>query len=547
MSHLTRPSVQRLGALVAAGTLATSGLVASLAAPAQAADTDPRPVSIGASWLETQLPAGVLHYPDTGFGAYNDYGLTIDAGISLATVGGHDDTVTSVSDAIATAVGADLYITGEEFGDTGSTYAGAVAKTAVFADAAGGDPTDFGGVDLITRLEAQVDSTAPNDGRLFDTSTFGDNANALGQAFAARALSAAGSPDAGAVTDFLLEQQCSAGFFRLNFSDTDATDQSCDAASSPSPDTDATAMAVLQLSAIGNPSQAVTDALADAKTWLLAAQRSDGSFGGGTSTEASNTNSTGLAGWALGELGDDAAATRAAAWVRGHQIDELGACTSAISDQRGAIGYDDDAVAAGRTDGITLGTLDQWRRATAPTLPVLQWAPAATSALSITGPTGYLKAGSTATYHVSGAAPGATVCVSGIGAAHRVVAPASGSFAVALTMPAGTAVRTATAAISGAADALQVQVLGARNLTVTPARKTKHRGTKVRVTVTGLAPAEQVRLRFRGVTVRTGVADPSGRFTRLVKVGHRLGKARIAAWGQFSTIRNGHAVIRVVR
>jgi hypothetical protein len=94
---------------------------------------------------------------------------------------------------------------------------------------------------------------------------------------------------------------------------------------------------------------------------------------------------------------------------------------------------------------------------------------------------------------------------------------------------------------------LQVQVLGAKNLTVTPARKTKHRGTKVRVTVTGLAPAEQVRLRFRGVTVKTGVADPSGRFTRLVKVGHRLGKARIAAWGQFSTIRNGHAVIRVVR
>src|SRR5689334_2528074 len=127
MSHL-----RRLCALVAAGTLTTTGLVATLAAPAQAADIDTRPATIGASWL--------------------------------AALGGHGTSVTAIRTAIATAVSAGRYITGEEFGDTGSTYAGAVAKTAVFAKAAGGNPTSFGGVNLITRLEAQVLGTAPNAG-----------------------------------------------------------------------------------------------------------------------------------------------------------------------------------------------------------------------------------------------------------------------------------------------------------------------------------------------------------------------------------------------
>lgn len=542
MSHL-----RRLCALVAAGTLASTGLVASLAAPAQAADTDTRPATIGASWLEGQLTNGLLHYPDTGFGAYDDYGLTIDGGLSLAALGGHDTAVTAIRTAIATAVGAGHYISGDEFGDTGSTYAGAVAKTAVFAKAAGGDPTSFGGVDLITRLEAQVQSSAPIAGRLADTTTFSDFANVLGQSFAANALSRAGSVKAASVIDFLLQQQCSAGFFRLSFSAKDAVDQSCDAATSPTPDTDATAVAVLQLSQVASPSQAVTDAIADAEDWLLGAQRTDGSFGGGASTEAPNTNSTGLAGWVLGTLGDDDAATKAAVWVRAHQADELSVCGNQLTTQPGALGYDDAAVAAGESDGITAATLDQWRRATAPTLPVLQWTPASASPLTLTGPTGFLKAGSVATYQVTDATPGAKVCVSGIGAARRIV-PLTGSFSVALTMPAGTADRVVTAAIShGGSDSLQVQVLGTKTLKVTPGRTTKHRGSRLRVVVTGLQPGEHTELRFRGVTRASGLADPSGRFVRTIKVGRKLGKARIVARGEFPGIRHGRAFIHVVR
>jgi hypothetical protein len=537
----------RLCALGAVSTLTIAGLATGLAtAPADAVTLDSRPTSIGAGWLEGQLTGGLLHYPDTGFGAYDDYGLSIDAGLSLDAIGGHGTAVTAIRAAVAGAV--NHYITGENFGDAGSTYAGAVAKSAAFAQASGGSATSFGGVNLITRLEAQVSTTSPNVGRLSDTSSFGDFANTLGQAFAANALSAAGSGKAGSVVDFLLEQQCSAGFFRLSFSATGAVDQSCDAAGTATPDTDATAMAILQLSRIASPTQAVIDAIDHAELWLLDAQRADGSFGGGASTEAPNTNSTGLAGWALGELGDDTAATNAAVWVRAHQADEATACADALSDETGALGYDDAAVAAGRTDGITSATLDQWRRATAPTLAVLQWAPASTSTLALSGPTGYLAAGTASTFHVTGAAPGAQVCVSGVGAPRHLVASPAGATSAKLTMPAGTADRIVTASVGSSSSASFVaKVLGAKKLSVKPAKDRIHRGARLKVVVRGLAPGERVTLRFRGRTVRTGVATPEGRFVRHFRVGHKLGKARVVARGEFPSLRHGRATVRVVR
>lgn len=543
MSHL-----RRLCALVAVATLAFTGLTVA-GSPAQAAVTpDPRPLSIGATWLEGQLTNGLLHYPDTGFGAYDDYGLSIDVGLSLAAIGGHDTAVTAVRNAIATAVGGGHYIAGDEFGDAGSTYAGAVAKSAVFAKVSGGNPASFGGVNLITRLEAQVSSTAPNAGRISDTSSFGDFANTIGEAFAARALTDAGSAKAPSVTTFLLDQQCAAGFFRLSFSATAAADQSCDAAGG-APDTDVTALASLQLAAIASPTQAVTDALAAAKSWLHGAQHADGSFGGGASTEAPNTDSTGLAGWALGELGDTAAAAKAATWVRAHQADEPTACPSQLSGPpTGALGYDDAAVAAGRTDGITTAVLDQWRRATAPALPVLQWAPPATAQFDVSGPTDFVQAGAAVPFQVTGAAPGSTVCVSGVGAPRSLVAPASGAFPVVVTMPDGTANRTIVASVGkGDSAGFVARVLGATTLSVTPARTKVHRGKRVRVVVTGLVPAEHVTIRLRGVVVRSGNADPDGRLVKRFRVGHKLGKARIVAQGEFPSIRHGRVVVRVVR
>jgi len=90
-------------------------------------------------------------------------------------------------------------------------------------------------------------------------------------------------------------------------------------------------------------------------------------------------------------------------------------------------------------------------------------------------------------------------------------------------------------------------VLGATTLSVTPARTKVHRGKRVRVVVTGLVPAEHVTIRLRGVVVRSGIADPDGRLVKRLRVGHKLGKARIVAQGEFPSIRHGRVVVRVVR
>lgn len=542
MSHLSR----RLGALVAASALTLSGLTL-LAGPAQAAAADPRPGTVGADWLAGQLTNGLMHNPN--FGGFDDYGLSIDAGLALDAVGGHGSDVQAISTAVAGAIGS--YVTGEDFGDTGSSYAGATAKAAVFARVAGDDPTAYGGLDLVTRLEARVAASAPITGRIEDLSSFGDYANTIGQAFAVNALDAASSTKAADALSFLLEQQCSAGYFRLYMTeDKTATDQTCEggrASGASDPDPDATSTAIRMLLPQIDTSPAAARAVGKAEGWLLGHQHADGSFGGGTSTTGANANSTGLAGWALGALGDSDAAAAAAVWVRQHQADELASCPNALSSETGAIGYDATAVADGRTAGITDATSDQWRRATSQALPALVYAPAGTQDLTLAGPTGYVRAGTTVTYHVHGAVPGDKVCITGVGAATPAAAGPDGAAAVAVALPAGTADRTAV--VSGrqpGTASVVTKALGAKTLTVTPARFTKRRGTRLHVVVSGLAPGEQVRLRFRGVTVRSGYADPSGHFARYLRVGQKLGRARIVAWGEFPTIRHGRAVIRVV-
>jgi len=537
MSHL-----RRVCALAAAATLSLGG-VTLVASPARAASTDSRPVSIGAAWLASQLTDGLL---PGDFGPL--YGPSIDAALSLQAVGQGAGSVAAIRAAVEGAVQKNDYITGEAFGDTGSTYAGAVAKTLVLAEQTGGGQTSFGGVNLVTRLEAQVSSAAPDAGRVTDTSTFGDFANTLGQAFAARGLSAAASTKAGSAVSFLLLQQCSDGYFRQDFAAPAAADQTCDAGiatGDSAPSIDATAIAAQQLQAISSPSPAVTDAISKATTWLLSHQRGDGSFAADAQL-GTNANSTGVAGAVLGNAGQTAAAARAATWVRAHQVDEAPGCVSALAGQTGAIGYDDAALADGRASG--LGGGQQWRIATAQALPSLASAPSAGSTLTLTGPGGFVKATSTATYRVTGAAPGTTPCVTGIGGSHRLTADANGAASVDLTLPAGTAVRTATVtAPGGASAAAATRVLGARTFKVRPARWTVHRGARLHVVVRGLVRGERVTLRLRGVTVKVGTANGRGRFVSDLRVGRRLGRAKIVARGQFPAIRHGVAVIHVVR
>ena len=416
----------------------------SLAVPANAAAAngraiDPRPARIGAAWLAGELQGGLLkgQFLDSEGNAveFADYGLSIDAAFALAAVDRRPKAVAAITKAIAKNV--DSYTTGADFGTPEDVYAGATAKTLALATDRGRNPRRFGGVDLVARMESLVLRGAPVAGRIQDRSAFGDFANVIGQGFAARGLTAVGSARANKATRFLLRQQCDAGWFRLDFTKSLTADQTCDGRAKSVPDADATALSVLALIEVSKDpgaSRRVDRAIKAAASWLHDQQRSNGSLGGGTSTEKPNTNSTGLAGWVFGETGRTTAAKRAATWVRARQADEVAPCTSALVDETGAIAYDKAAVRTGRADGITEGTTDQWRRATTQALPALAWSPAGGTA-SMSAPTRFVKAGSRPRVTVSDVAPGATVCVTGGKTVRATHANRAGNASVRVLMP----------------------------------------------------------------------------------------------------------------
>ncbi|RNL65207.1 hypothetical protein EFK50_04380 [Nocardioides marmoriginsengisoli] len=550
--------------MIASAALAVSGATL-LGSPAQAATPDPRPLAVGATWLTGQLVNGVLG------GTCDQYtcGVTLDAGSALIEAGAPASVVNGIGsgfDAVAKG-----YFQPGDITTTGSYSAGATAKTLAFGQSLGTPKTTFDGVDLVARLKSLV-SVAPNiAGRIEDKAVVGGNpdpsgdyANVVGQAFAAAALFTdnPASAEAISVRDFLLTQQCDDGFFRLfyksdeNFAPDKTGPQDCQsgvAAGQSAPDEDTTST-VIRLLLPQRATPAVGGAITDAKNWLIAQQRADGSFGGGQFNPDSNTNSTGVAGWALGELGAlgdtaaAAAAAKAAVWVRQHQADEVTGCANQLTGATGAIGLNDGAVTTARANGITGPAAAQWQRATAGSLASLQYAPAKVGTYKVDdNASGYAKAGSTVKYTVSGVAPGEKVCVSGIGAARRVVAGPSGSVVVPVVLPAGTANRVLTTRVqSGSSAAVQTDVLGARTLGVVAPAKVK-RGKKVTVTVRGLKPAERVRVTYKGVKVRAGIANPNGVFVARFPVGRKVGKAAVRAYGQFADIRKGSDVLRVVR
>ncbi|WP_139977925.1 prenyltransferase/squalene oxidase repeat-containing protein [Nocardioides litoris] len=342
----------RRAVALAASAAVASGL-ALTAAPAQAA---PAPAQRSAGWLAGQLDDGLVRNKQFGF---DDYGLTADVALALDAVGGRAADQRAIRRALARNL--DSWTTGRDFGSS-DVYAGSVAKAVVAAQALDRNPRDFGGVNLVSRLGGLVVKTGPSAGRIADRTTGDDFANTIGQAFAVQGLAQARSGKADAALRFLLKQQCSEGFFRLSFAaDQAKRKQGCDAgtAEQSAPDTDVTALAVLSLSTLRTTPRTKA-AIADATRWLRKTQARNGAFGGGPATGARNSNSTGLAAWALGETGSCRAAAKAARWV------------SKVRLGNGAIAYDKAAFAAG-ADGIDTTERDQWRRATAQAAPGLRY------------------------------------------------------------------------------------------------------------------------------------------------------------------------------
>jgi hypothetical protein len=536
-------TMHRRVAALATPVIVLSGLAVTTAPTATAVTHDPRPVAAAADWATSQLTNGLLTVRFSGTD-FPDYGLSADLAISLAEVGGHGATVTAISDAVKANINS--YV-GDD--GAGESYAGPLGKAAVLARAAGADPTSYGGENLVTRLEARVSTSGATAGRISDASAFGEFANVIGQAFAARALDDANSSLTGSATDFLLEQQCAAGWFRLEFSDPGAPDQSCAGDSGANPDTDVTALAVVLLgSQAGDPD--VSTVLAKAVSWLQSTQKADGSFGGGTSTEAANANSTGLAGWALGERGSTAGAEKAATWLRQHQLANAGSCTVYAAADRGALSYDDGARRAAAVQALTPDTRGQYVRATAQALPALAWAAAGPGTVAPTLPTKqhFSQPGDQVTLEVSTANPGDVVCFALRGlAGTQVVADPSGRASIAVALPAGTEKRLYDASdSSGAVGSFRYLVLDATKLHVKPAKDAVEQGKAQAVKVRGLENNEKVKVLVDGEVVGRGHADRDGEFHLRFVRSLNLGKHKVRAVGQFDD-RKGKASYRVVR
>lgn len=408
------------------GSVAIAIAATALAAPANAATPAP-PTKIAGDWIVGELTDGLA------IGDYGaDIGLTVDAGLALDAIG-HSADAGAIGDAIAPALVTSEgypygYVRSDE-NDGEGRYANATAKAAAFTQRIGRDAgTAYSEVDLLAQLE---ELTSDATGQIADDSIYGDYANTIGQSFAVEALAVAGSTEAEAAAGALLNQQCPAGYFRLTLKSAGCADD----ADAPNPDV--TALAVISLIESGSTSSAVSGAVADAADWLESVQQADGSLEGDAWTPGSNTNSTGLAGWALGKAGRTVAAAEAAAWARSMQVADAGACATLAP--TGGIAYNAGDLAEARDEGVTLKR-DAWRRATFQAAPALLWAPAAGASLGIMTPATAAEKGIVQAT-VSGLAAGEHGCVA-LGSTARPVTGTGDELIVEFELPAGPGAHT---------------------------------------------------------------------------------------------------------
>ncbi|WP_229054460.1 prenyltransferase/squalene oxidase repeat-containing protein [Aeromicrobium sp. Leaf350] len=391
-------------ATVATGALVAPLLLVGAAGSALAAPTGEQ--SDTGAWLAGELVNGLT---PGQFGV--DQGQSIDVLFALQAL----EVETAAQDSIVTALEADpeAYVTGEAFGDAGSTYAGATGKLAVAAQTSGADASDFGGLDLLGNLSGLVVADGPEAGRAKDVSAYGDYSNTIGQSWVIRAF--VNDEDLAAATataGFLARQQCADGGFRTSY---DASDPETfenlgyvDPSVTCSSEVDATVFAIDALAAASDAGVAgLDDEIDDAVQNLLASQSADGSFQG---VGGPSTNSTGLAAATLAGQGEDAAALKAADWVRGVLVTPALA-VGPLAPEAGALAKNSAAFTAATSAGIVPAQRHEWIRATAQGAFALSLNPEAGSVTPVAAPAD-VTAGTDVQLSFAGLAPSEDVEVS---------------------------------------------------------------------------------------------------------------------------------------
>ncbi|TQK72212.1 hypothetical protein [Nocardioides sp. SLBN-35] len=487
--------VRRAVAAVAGGAVVAGGLMAVAPAPAAHAAAANVEAEVAATWLDSQVTGGLVG---------GDVGATIDYALSLLATG--TDTparLTTLREGVDDGVAAWANSDGRK------------AKAAYFFVAAGGDASNAGGLDLAQSTKNAVDDET---GEI-------DGGSVYSQVWAVLALDALGSAEASKAASALTASQCAGGFWSFDCA---------------FPDVDYTAYSVIALRAVDS-TPSTTASVSKAVAYLKTKQAADGGLGdSGDKSDPyytpDNSNTTGVAGWALGVAGETAAAAKSAAWIARHQVVALPGCGArGIDAEHGALAYSDasmkEAVDAGE---IAPGPIaGQWQLASAQALAGLKYLAPAQPGL----PT-FVDAGTTATVPLQGARPGQQVCVTGLNAPQRLAAPASATFAV----PAGTADHQVTLSYLGGSTPVTLKALDAKKLKVKVATKLKAK-KKATIKVKGLASGESVTVKI-GKKSATGVANAQGVAKVKIKV-KKKGKAKVKVVGQFPD-RKGKAKTRVV-
>lgn len=294
-STLPRRATRVVVAAVLATAMLAFGVVGVGAVAAAPPTTSPETAArYGARWLTSQFgPEGfVPTVTDTP-----NISATLQNALALATAGVEEETFDLAMGWLqanaATVV--DGGITGDDPARLGYLL--------LLADAAGIDPTSFGGLDLPARLLATEGALEPGLFGGADPTYDG----AFRQGIAIVGLLAAGVPVPASATDWLLDQQCDAtnpaaeGGWQAYRADLLQPCAEPDPVNYTGPDTNSTSLAIWALVGVGVLPPGDTD---DALAFLDRAQATDGGFpyvaGGST-----DPNSTALVILAILTAGDD--------------------------------------------------------------------------------------------------------------------------------------------------------------------------------------------------------------------------------------------------
>ena len=264
---MTLPTRSRPARAVAALTVAVGLLVPALAAGAGTArpdDADRRPAT-GAAWLADQLaPGGYIE----GVGGAPSYGSTMQTALALAAAG----TEEGAFDAIVAFLVDDPLAAVDDGG--GEVLVQSLGTLLLVLDAAGVDPTDVGGTDLVALLEGTLGLHTPGLYGATDPSFDG----AYRQSLALLGLLSAGVTPPQVAVDWLVDQQCDAATPAAEGGWEPYRASTAVPCTAPDPDlfvgadTNQTALAVQALATLGvTPDH-------DALGFLAAAQADDGGF-----------------------------------------------------------------------------------------------------------------------------------------------------------------------------------------------------------------------------------------------------------------------------